>query len=547
MNQSSIPSSTTANNNSNTPLTLLMMQQPQPHHQQQQHQLEYDGNSNGFESFLDIFSTDMDFEQAYSMYNTLQQKSAIGSFEELNKVQMLNSQYTTNLPTPPPHQPQHQQHYSSVSSDLPHDEFAASRQQILNGGHQYTQEHQHQQEEEQQQQQQQQQQEQEGEDDENDDFDHFFTNTESNALEKFLDSLTNPKATVDPLQFYQNNNSNHHHNNSRSPQSKHKTTTNDSAGIDFDFEMRTMSIPSFKQNQHLQHLQQLQQRLHFQVFQPQLHQPQPFYPIDSNFNNSSSSPNQTIHSNVMQQAPPQHQHLHLQQQQQQPQVQDHLALRNELAEAFSVPAKSPFSSPPLEKQVEEAKKQATATSTSKKNSSKQPKKDSNKKKTVVKQETKSTTQTKQLITPPTSGDESKKRQGAPEEEEEEEEEYDSDDQNNTTTTNTSSSPKRQLKKRRRSSSKPLLSLQQKRLNHSHSEQKRRQLCKQAYQRCLEQIIDLDAFAKLPELNEADRKTKRARVNKEGLPNLSKHSALMRISNEMILIKLLNDGLKQLLG
>lgn len=110
-------------------------------------------NSNGFDNFLDIFSTDMDFEQAYSMYNTLQQKSAIGTFEELNKVQILNSQYTTNLPTPPPHPQHQQQHYSSVSSDLPQDEFADSRQQILKGGHQYIQEQPKQQQQQQQQQQ----------------------------------------------------------------------------------------------------------------------------------------------------------------------------------------------------------------------------------------------------------------------------------------------------------------------------------------------------------------------------------------------------------
>ena len=154
----------------------------------------------------------------------------------------------------------------------------------------------------------------------------------------------------------------------------------------------------------------------------------------------------------------------------------------------------------------------------------------------------------QLITPPTSGDESRKRRGTQEAEDdddddEEEEEYDSE---STSTPSTTPSSKPHLKKRRRSNNKPLLSLEQKRLNHSNSEQKRRQLCKQAYQRCLEQIIDLEAFAKLPELDEAERKTKRARVNKEGLPNLSKHGALMRISNEMILIKLLNDELKKLL-
>lgn len=529
MNQSSLQTNS-------TPLLMMMMSS----------QLDADAaaNSNGFDNFLDIFSTDMDFEQAYSMYNTLQQKSAIGTFEELNKVQMLNSQYTTNLPTPPPHPQHQQQHYSSVSSDLPQDEFADSRQQILNGGHQYIQEQPKQQQQpqqqieqqqlEQQQLEQQQHQQQHQQEEENDDFDHFFTNTESNALERFLDSLTNPKATADPLQFYQN---------SRSP----KSNNNNNMEFDFNFEMRTMNIPPFtKQSQkpaQQQPQQQLQLQQQFQNYQaPQLHQPQPFYPTDTNFHASSSSPMtmSTTHSNVMQahfQQQPHSQPQHHQQQQ----LQDHVALKNELAEAFSVPAKSPFSSPPLEKQVKEAKQaELKATRKSQTKLTKLSKKDT---KTEIKQESMSLTSSSnsQLITPPTSGDESRKRQGI--EEDEEEEEYDSDDNTNSTT---SSSPKRQLKKRRRSTNKPLLSIEQKRLNHSHSEQKRRQLCKQAYQRCLEQIIDLDAFAKLPELNEAERKTKRARVNKEGLPNLSKHGALMRISNEMTLIKQLNDGLKKLL-
>ena len=77
--------------------------------------------------------------------------------------------------------------------------------------------------------------------------------------------------------------------------------------------------------------------------------------------------------------------------------------------------------------------------------------------------------------------------------------------------------------------------------------KRRQLCKLAYQRCLELIIDLDAFNKLPELNESERKSKRARINKDGLPNLSKHNALIRISNEMILIKTMNENLEKFIA
>ena len=221
--------------NNNSPLTMMMTST-----QLDPDQPTNTNSTSGFDNFLDIFSTDMDFEQAYSMYNTLQQKSAIGSFEELNKVQMLNSQYTTNLPTPPPHQPQQlqqqqnllhqqQQHYSSISSELPQDEFADSRQQIINGGHQYLQ--QQQQQPTQQEQLQPTQLTQQTQEEGNDDFDHFFTNTESNALERFLDSLANPQATADPLQFYHN---------SRSP--KNTTTTNNNnnnnsteLGFDFNF------------------------------------------------------------------------------------------------------------------------------------------------------------------------------------------------------------------------------------------------------------------------------------------------------------------------
>ncbi|CAX39548.1 conserved hypothetical protein [Candida dubliniensis CD36] len=328
-------------------------------------------NTQGEFDLLDIFSNDMDFEQAYDMYNNIQEKTALGSFEHLQKVQMLNQQYVSNLPPP---------------NQFP-DQFAYERAQILNGG--YTPK-------------------QKPPANNDDPFDQFFTNTESNALEKFLDNLANPVASVNPLQFY------------------NRTSSLD-GDVDFNFEMHTMKVPH--------HLK--------------------------------------------------------------PKSIDHAALKQELTEAFAHPTTiTQLPSP---------------NTTDYKTTPQKP-----------------TPPKPQFVTPPTSGDESKKRTSDIEDDESEEE---------------STKP---LKKRKRSSTKPLLSLEQKRLNHSHSEQKRRQLCKLAYQRCLELIIDLDAFNKLPELNESERKSKRARINKDGLPNLSKHNALIRISNEMILIKSMNDGLKKLL-
>lgn len=101
------------------------------------------------------------------------------------------------------------------------------------------------------------------------------------------------------------------------------------------------------------------------------------------------------------------------------------------------------------------------------------------------------------------------------------------------------------KKKKRSNNKHLLTLEQKRLNHTHSEQKRRQLCKSAYERCLKLIIDIEKFNALPS-NLLNKKSKRAKLNKQGLPNLSKHSALTRISEEILTIREKNDKLKQLL-
>ncbi|CAH6720653.1 hypothetical protein CLIB1444_04S04918 [[Candida] jaroonii] len=100
------------------------------------------------------------------------------------------------------------------------------------------------------------------------------------------------------------------------------------------------------------------------------------------------------------------------------------------------------------------------------------------------------------------------------------------------------------KKRKRSTSKPLLTLEQKRLNHSYSEQKRRQLCKLAYERCLRLITNFDNYCKNPPMN---KKSKRKQFNKDGLPNLSKFCALSKVSNEILKIRSKNDDLKKLLN
>ena len=102
----------------------------------------------------------------------------------------------------------------------------------------------------------------------------------------------------------------------------------------------------------------------------------------------------------------------------------------------------------------------------------------------------------------------------------------------------------QTKKRKRSSMKQLLTLEQKRLNHSYSEQKRRQLCKVAYERCLRLIINLDEYINLHK--DGKKTIKRKQKLKDGLPNISKHTALVKISNEIITIQEKNNELQRLL-
>lgn len=121
-----------------------------------------------------------------------------------------------------------------------------------------------------------------------------------------------------------------------------------------------------------------------------------------------------------------------------------------------------------------------------------------------------------------------------------EEDEDSDDEG-------SLSPSGQ--KRRRKTGKPLLSLEQKRLNHSHSEQKRRMLCKEAYERCLRLITNVDDYkndlVSACTMTSSKKKSKRRQINKDGLPNLLKHSALLKISGEILKIQEKNERLRKL--
>lgn len=107
------------------------------------------------------------------------------------------------------------------------------------------------------------------------------------------------------------------------------------------------------------------------------------------------------------------------------------------------------------------------------------------------------------------------------------------------------------KKRRRSSTRPLLTLEQKRLNHSHSEQKRRLLCKQAYERCLRLITNVEDYkndlVSALAVTLLKKKSKRKQINKDGLPNLLKHTALLKVSAEILKIRGKNEKLRELLS
>lgn len=104
-------------------------------------------------------------------------------------------------------------------------------------------------------------------------------------------------------------------------------------------------------------------------------------------------------------------------------------------------------------------------------------------------------------------------------------------------------------RKRRKLTKPLLTLEQKRLNHLHSEQRRRLLCKQAYERCLRLITNVEDYrndlVSASAMTSSKKKSKRKQI-KDGLPNLLKHTALLKISGEIIKIRGRNEQLRRLL-
>ncbi|KAK6460247.1 hypothetical protein DFJ63DRAFT_242101 [Scheffersomyces coipomensis] len=435
-----------------TPSATLIGSSNSPSHQHLNGKGDYD--------ILDMVTADMDFEQAYLMYNSLQQKQAINSMEQLEKVQMLNQNYVTEFS-----HPVDLQHDSSSSSTTT---FDYHRSQILNNNNsnhiQSSNQHHNQQ--------QQMEDEYEDEVEEENQFDQFFSNTESNALEIFLDNLTN---TANPLQFY--------------------NTAAHNPEIPL-FDLHTMKQP-------------------------------------------------TYHSQPHQQQPQQVQHQHQQPHQLTAARLEHENLRQELTDAFSHPSlKSMSLSGP--------------TTLTNNNNSQLPTPVDSRQSSYSNTGSHIYVKQHQQQVFPSGMDTHNFNNNNDEFDDEDDDEDDSNNDEEMLTPPASDVEARKLKnsssvingtpikKKRRSSTKPLLSIEQKRLNHSHSEQKRRQLCKLAYQRCLELIIDIDAFNKLPELNEAERKSKRARINKEGLPNLSKHNALVRISNEMLLIKGMNEKLRSLI-
>lgn len=97
--------------------------------------------------------------------------------------------------------------------------------------------------------------------------------------------------------------------------------------------------------------------------------------------------------------------------------------------------------------------------------------------------------------------------------------------------------------------KNLLTTEQKRLNHSLLEQKRRLLCREAYERCLRLVTNVEEYKKeiALALPSSKKKPSRKQLIKNGLPNLSKHTSLLKISNEITKIQGQNERLRALLA
>lgn len=408
---------------------------------------------------LDMVSTDMDFEQAYLMYTNLQQEQALSAVEQLQKVQALNQQYANLFANEKaPQQPVPNQNYNYG------DKFSSYRAMIINGGvpnhtDQFNQRQGHQ-------------------SNNDDDFDQFFKDNESNALESFLDNLASNNSH--PLDF-QNQASQH-----RTPNHpQHQQSYNDQ---EFNFyDLRTMKTNKRHTIHNLNNLQQQQVQ---------------------QMSQKSDASNM------------------------------HEILKREITEAFSHPPLKSLTKfddqlpSPLDSRNYSSYSENSPLSGSNLNHALITPPNSSNTNIGTKPQFKDVSLShSNLESPPISPP---LKHGL--EEDEDDDLLQSDP------------------KRRRSSSKKLLTLKQKRLNHSNSEQKRRQLCKLAYERCLRLITNVEDYENeivlastlSSSLSNSKKKSKRKQINKDGLPNLSKHTALLKISGEILKIKHRNDKLKKLI-
>lgn len=358
------------------------------------------------DNLLDMMSADMDFEQAFSMYSTMQQKNAVSGVEQLLKVQKLNDQFVSLLNSPPQEAASFSGLLTQVApladSDSHHnftfeppslDKFDFTDKVFTDATPQG-------------------------------DFDQFFSHTESDALERFLDNLANP--TANPLLIYNSGPSG---------------TPQPMADLNVLYDLHTMKTTQPGAHKHQGYQQDVTVATH------------------------------RHHSNPL------------------PQYSDSVKqeLSGVLYHSRELGGNSQLPTPMDSRQLSSTLFQKT---------------------------------------PP-------KRT------------FDYGD--DLLSTSPPASPvRRGSVKKQKKVQRPLLSLEQKRLNHSHSEQKRRQLCKTAYERCLRLVTNIHDYSKGDE-SHSKKKLKRRQVTKDGLPNLSKHTALMKISGEICKLKQKNEKIKQLLG
>ncbi|CCE85382.1 Piso0_004973 [Millerozyma farinosa CBS 7064] len=434
--------------------------------------------ADGSADILDLVLQDMEFDEAYSLYQSMQQKQARSAVEQLQRVQMLNSQYCMSIQgsqadsNSPPAGAQngldaivdafssyHSQLQNNAGEHIHHNLPSSIDQQAsieknkpsadsssnllatdmansANGSHGGL------------------------KTPRGDDFDQFFSNSESNALSKFLDNLANPLGSFNPISFYP-------------------------------------SMPSYSP----QHISELD-----------LHTMKPMIPTPP----SRHSPQQSMKAgpvgseaadldgsrNAKYGAFPHENAIHpLSMDSYNRRANDEV--KNELTEAFS--------HPPSQALGETGFGGAHGVS---------------------------------QVPTPSNSRQSSAYALSPKRGIEDVESFEgSMSPSSTSATTPPSSPP--SKRHRRTFHKPLLSLEQKRLNHSCSEQKRRQLCKLAYDRCLRLITNEDDYKESN--HEEKKKSKRRHLTKEGLPNLSKYTALSRISNEIMKIQAKNEGLKKRLN